>query len=124
MKLEIVHADTCLPDYWSGHHKAHLQIPVWHGMSLKAIKDDLKSEIRQGAIAGSDDLAYLLGSGLIKPEDEDRADKAIKAVYAAINRMKPNRRGQRRFFTELEKETDDSDYTETVYAFFVITEIE
>lgn len=33
-KLECCHADTCLPDYWSGHHLPHVQIAVWRGMTL------------------------------------------------------------------------------------------
>jgi hypothetical protein len=31
-KFDIIHADTCLPDYWSGHHLPHVQIPVFNGM--------------------------------------------------------------------------------------------
>lgn len=121
MKLEIAHVDTCLSCYWSGHHKAHIQIPVWYGMTFKQIKDSIREEIRMGAVAGNDDLAFLLSSDFVGEEREKDADKATKAVYAAINRMKPAKKGQRRFFLDLEKEIPD-DCDEYVSAFFVIQE--
>lgn len=120
-KLELCHADTCLPDYWSGHHRAHLQIPVYPGMTLKAIKQALKDEIRQGAVMGSERLAYLLSSGFVAPSEEKEANAATMAAYAAINRIKPAKKGQKRFFTELEPCDENSD---EVYAFFVFMPLE
>lgn len=120
-KLELCHADTCLPDYWSGHHRAHLQIPVYAGMTLKAIKQALKDELIQGAVAGSDRLAYLLSSDFVAPDDEKEANAATKAAYAAINRMKPEKKGQKRFFTDLEP---CDEYADAVYAFFVFMPLE
>ena len=120
MKLEIVHIDTCLPDYWSGHHCAHVQIPIIPGMSMKDIKEAIKHEIAQGAVMGSDDIAFLLASDYVGAEREDEAVKVTKAVYAAINRMRPARKGQRRFFTDIEANDED---TEPVYAFFLIVEV-
>ena len=119
MKLEICHADTCLPDYWSGHHRAHVQIPVTPGMSGTDIRKAIKSEIAQGAVAGSDDIAFLLSADYVGADREVDADKVTKAVYAAINKIRPARKGQRRFFTDI----DASDDAETVYAFFVIVEV-
>lgn len=55
MKLECAHADTCLPDYWCGHHRPHVQIPVTPGMSLKAIKEEIRNALWQGAVSGSCD---------------------------------------------------------------------
>lgn len=120
-KLELCHADTCLPDYWSGHHRAHLQIPVYAGMTLKAIKQALKNEISQGVVMGSERLAYLLSADMVKSEEEKDADAATKAAYAAINRMKPAKKGQKRFFTDLEPGDENSD---EVYAFFVFMPLE
>lgn len=120
MKLEIVHADTCLPDYWSGHHRAHVQIPVTPGMSLTDIREAIRSEIVQGAVAGSDDIAFLLSADYVGADREAEADKVTKATYAAINRMRPARKGQRRFFTDIETGEEHDD---TVYAFFVIVEV-
>lgn len=123
VKLECVHADTCLPDYWSGHHLPHVQIPVWYGMKLCEIKDAIRSELSQGAVMGSTDSARLLSADLVRPGEEAQADRVTRAAYAAVNRIKPEKKGQRTFFRDLEKTTDD-DHAETVYAFFVFVEIE
>ena len=120
MKLELVHVDTCLADYWRGHHKAHIAIPVYNGMTLREIKDALRHEIQHGAVMGSDDLARLLSAYVVRPEEEKLADKAVRAAYAAVNRLKPARKGQKKFFQDLE-ETDENE--ECVFAFFVFVEI-
>lgn len=86
-------------------------------MTLKQIKESLAYEVRQGAIAGSERLAYLLSSDFVSPEEEKEADKAVKAAYAAIRRIKPAVKGKRKFFTDLEKDIDDD--CESVYAYFV-----
>lgn len=117
MKIEVCHADTCLPDYWGGHHMPHVQIPVYPGMPLADIKRAIRSELVQGAVAGSDDNARLLSADMVRPEEEKRADRLTRAAYAAVNRMRPARKGQRRFFTDIEAPTDDC--CESVYAFFV-----
>ncbi len=117
MKLECLHADTCLPDYWGGHHLAHVQIPVYRGMTLKAIKESIRDELCMGAVCGSDEIATLLSADLVT--DEKRADQVTRAAYAAVNRIKPVKKGQRRFFTDLEEQ--DEDY-EPVYAYFVFEE--
>ena len=121
MKLELVHTDTCLPDSWSGHHAAHISIPVWPGMTLRNIKESLKNELRQGAIAGNDTCAMFLASDFVLPEHVKLADQYVRAAYAAINRLKPVKKGQRRFFTDLEEQGEDYDYS--VYAYFVFVEI-
>jgi len=123
MKLECLHADTCLPDYWGGHHLPHVQIPVYHGMTLKAIKESLRSELNQGAIAGSSDDARLLAGDIVAAGEEMRAHNLEKAARAAINRMRPNVKGTRRFFLDLEKEESDNDCIDSVYAFFVFEEM-
>ena len=100
--LECIHVDTCLSDYWRGHHLPHICIPVYRGMTLKAIKAELHRELWDGAIAGA---SY-------NPDDELWHKKAC----AAVNRIKPAKKGQRQFFTDIE-ESDDNDCS--VYAFFV-----
>lgn len=119
--LECCHADTCLSDYWSGHHLPHVQIPVWRGMSLAQIRAAIRSEISQGAVMGSTDEARLLSADMVAPEEERRADMLTRRAYAAVSRMTPARKGQRRFFMDMEPQDDDA---ETVYAFFVFRTLE
>jgi len=110
--LECSHVDTCLPDYWSGHHLAHVHIPVYHGMKLSEIKRELCNELNIGAIAGNDERTN---------DDHELNDQWHKAAMAAVNKIKPNVKNQRRFFMELEKQTEDDDFA--VYAFFVFVEL-
>lgn len=119
--LEVAHADTCLPDFWSGHHLPHVQIPVYRGMSLKSIKADIISELSQGAVMGNTDTAWLLSADYVGPEREADAIKATKAAYAAIARMRPAIPRKRRMFENLEEQSDDD---ATVYAYFVFVEKE
>ncbi len=110
--LECCHADTCLSDYWSGHHLPHVQIPVWNGMTLAEIKAAILAELAQDAIAGSEAPTY----------DDPTADAWHRRARAAVRRMKPARKGKRRFFLDLEPL--DQDDTETVFAFFVFRPLE
>lgn len=123
IKFECCHCDTCFPDYWSGHHLPYVQIPVWHGMSLKDIKSGIMEELKQGYVMGNTKYARLLSADLVRPGDDQLADKVTKAAYAAVNRIKPAKKGQRKFFTDLDK-IDENDYDESVYAFFVFVEID
>lgn len=116
MKLECLHAGTCLPDYWGGHHLPHVQIAVYPGMSLKAIKEAIKQELVQGYVMGSGEDTRLLSADWVKPEEEKRANQLTRAAYAAVNRIQPAKKRQRRFFTDLEPCDENSD---TVYAYFV-----
>ena len=115
--LELCHADTCLPDYWSGHHRAHLQTPAYKGMTLAQLKAALRSELNQGAIAGSEDLAQLLSHWCDLPEGMTESDKetAYAAALAAIDALEQTEPGAP-LFTDQDDEDEDS---ETVYAFFV-----
>lgn len=119
MKMECSHVDTCLADYWSGHHLPHVQIAVWNGMTMRQVKQAIRCELRQGAVMGSTDDARLLSADMVAPDQEKRADQLTRAAYAAVNRLKPAKKGARRLFTDLEKTTDDGD---SVYAFFVFVE--
>lgn len=115
MKMTCAHADTCLPDYWSGHHLAHVQIPVTRRkMSLSEIRRAIRSELAQGAVMGASDDARLLSDDYVN--DEKRADAVTRAAYAAVNRdVRGARKGQRYADTGVTEFGDD----ETVYMFFV-----
>lgn len=114
--LECVHSDTCLPDYWSGHHAAHIQVPVWHGMHISELKSALHSELNQGAVMGSDDRT--------RDDSGDIGDVWHKRAHAAINRIKPAVKGKRRLFNDLDKVPEDDDTCDTVYAYFVFVDKE
>ena len=114
--LELCHADTCLPDYWSGHHRAHLQIPVYRGMTMRQIKQELNQALNEH-VSGSEPLADTLNYA--GEASEADADQAHKRARAAINRMKPAKPNTRRYFMDLEAPDEEDDGTETIYAFFV-----
>ena len=103
--LECCHADTCLPDYWSGHHLAHISISVHSEMSLSDIKQALHSELNHGAIAGSDMRTHD-GSGEI-------GDVWYYRAHAAINAIKASSRRPFKGLEDMESEED------SVYAYFV-----
>lgn len=124
IKLECAHADTCLPDYWCGHHLPHVQIAAWSGMSMAQIKRAIISELSEGAVMGSGLDSSLLSADWVTPENEARAVALTKAAHAAVNRMRPARKGQRAFFRDIEAPDDDDDGADTVYAFFVFVECE
>lgn len=116
MKMNCIHADTCLPDYWSGHHLPHVQIPVTRRkMSLAEIRRAIRSELNEGAVMGNDDNARILSH--CHMDDTKRADTVRRAAYAAVNRdVIGARKGQRFADTGV---TDFSEDGDTVYMFFV-----
>lgn len=117
MKVTIAHADTCLPDYWSGHHLPHVQVPAYR-QSFASVRRAIRDEIRQGVVMGSDDDARLLAADLVRPDEEKRADMLTRKAYAAINRdIRPQRKGARLAFRDIPPPGDCED---TAYAFFVI----
>ena len=60
MKINIYHIDTCLPDFFGGHNKAHLQVPVDRDTTIEDLRESLLGELYQGVIAGSDLVAVAL----------------------------------------------------------------
>lgn len=112
--LECALADTCLPDYWSGHHKAHISVPVYKGMHLAELKRALHSELNQGAVAGNDERT--------RDDSGDISDLWYKRAHAAINRLTPAVKGKRRLFEDLEEQSDND--CESVYAYFVFVDKE
>jgi hypothetical protein len=123
LKFECCHADTCLSDYWSGHHLPYVQIPVYRGMTLKDVKNAIKDELRQGAVSGNTDNARLLSADLVRPDEEKQADRVTRAAYAAVNRMRLADKRKRKLFMGLEESTDE-DCGDSVYAFFVFVVLE
>jgi hypothetical protein len=122
IKFECCHVDTCLSDYWSGHHLPHVQIPVWPGMTLKQVKSALRSELSQGAVSGSNDSARLLSADMVRPDEVKQADQVTRAAYAAVNRMRLADKRKRKLFTDIE--ASDDDCSGSVYAFFVFVEVD
>jgi hypothetical protein len=105
---ECCHADTCLSDYWGGHHRPHIQIAAYP-MTIAELKRQLISEVNQDAVMGNlDGFSHR---------------KAI----AAIRRLKPAVHGQRMVFKDVVPEpVEDNtfhDY-EAPYAFFVFMPLE
>jgi hypothetical protein len=123
IKFECCHADTCLPDYWSGHHLPHVQIPVWRGMTLAQVKSALRSELSQGAVMGSTDNARLLSADAFVPYSKDYAYQVNKAAHDSIDAIELKDPENDHCFMDMEESTDD-DCWESVYAFFVFVEIE
>ena len=122
IKFECCHADTCLSDYWSGHHLPHVQIIAERGMTLKDVKDAIRSELSQGAVMGSTDNARMLYADMVREDEVKQAYRVIRAAYAAVNRMRLADKQKRKLFMDLEESTDD-DCSDSVYAFFVFVEI-
>jgi len=118
--LEWAHAETSLPDYWRGHHLPHVAVPVWRGMTLTALKQAIRHELRQGYVSGSCDAARVLQADYMAPAEEAVADALTRAAYAAVNRIKPARKGQRKLFTDLDDATEEGP---DVYAYFVLRDL-
>lgn len=119
MKMECLHADTCLPDYWGGHHLPHVSIPVYKNMELHDIKQELLNELNTGAIMGGgvlsgDDYAWVWQE---YGEVTDAAYDAMSAAVCAIE-LKD---GHTTAFGDLDESTEDDDfeYCDSVMAYFV-----
>lgn len=116
MKVSIAHTDTCLPDFFSGDSRPWLCIPAYR-QSFASVRRALESEVRQGAIGGSDDHARLLSADMVRPEEERRADELTRKLYAAIRRdIRPARKGDRLAFRDIDIAEDG----DCVMAYFVI----
>lgn len=121
-KFNLSHLDTCTPDYFLGCNMAYAQIPVYKGMKLTDIKSAIREELRFGDIQGNNDDAFLLSADYVGEDRATDAAKCFKAAIAAVNRMKPTKKGQRTFFNDLEEDSEDNDCT--VYAYFAFVPVE
>lgn len=115
MKVSIKHADTCLTDYWGGHHLPHVGVPVYRGMHLDELKKDLAQEIIQEAVCGGD---YHT---LMEQYPNGEWDEAAKEAVQNLKAVTPDH-----LFGDLEESThpEHQDYDENapmVYAYFVFT---
>ena len=53
MKYHLQLADTCLSEYWGGHHLPHVSVPVDGATTAKEALEGVRAELGQGAVAGS-----------------------------------------------------------------------
>jgi len=110
-KLVCAHADTCLSDFWGGHHLPHIQVAVHRGMHLSELKRELHSALNEGAVAGNDPVT--------RDDSGEEGDRWFKKAHAAVNRITPAQKKKRRLFEDLEEVDPEDDSAPMVYAFFV-----
>ena len=108
MKYLLVHADTCLSDYWGGHHLPHVAVPVDGTITVKEVLDQVRSEINQGAFAGSFDQDLL---------DSEEFNAASLAALQELRELNCNILNKPAF-PSLDPWEDD-DCGESVMAYFV-----
>ena len=119
IKFECCHADTCLSDYWSGHHLPHVQIIAERGMTLAQVKSALHDELSNGYVAGSGELTCAFDYDM--STDKERTEELHKAAHDAIDAIELRDPENDHCFMDLEESTDD-DCCDSVYAFFVFVE--
>lgn len=108
-QLECIHIDTCLPDYFGGHPLAWVCIPIYKTLSLSEIKSAIHSELNQGVIGGNDERT--------RDDSGETGDAWFYRAHAAVNRIRPSKKGQRRFFSDVGTPNGDES-EECVYAYF------
>jgi len=122
-KLQCIHADTCLSDYWGGHHLAHVAVPVWPGMTIQQLRDALHTEVTVGAVMGSTVAARLLSEDLSNPSDQALSEEINREAHAAIDRDVAMSRPDKEYpFEDLEDCQPDEG--PDVMAYFVFGEVE
>lgn len=114
MKLQCIHADTCLSDYWRGHHLPHISVIAFNGLPLRELKAALCSELNAGAIAGA------------QSEDE-RDDAWYAAARAAIDDIELGDPMRDNCFPTLDMgdpHDPDSGWYDDVRAYFVFVAVD
>lgn len=106
MKLIAQLADVCLPDYWTGHHLAHISVPVDNHTAMVDFKKSARNEIILGTIMGAD-----------YEESEEWENAALSAIDN-LETKTPGYNGP--LFPNLE-ETEE-DYCDSVQDYIVFTE--
>lgn len=108
MKLTCIHADTCLPDYWGGHHLPHVAVPVSRDTTFADLREAIIVELWMGAVAGADAM----------PEDTYENAEWYDAACEAVERdVQPRDPSVQYPFRDLDSSEDED--SESVYAYFV-----
>lgn len=114
MKYNLVHADTCLSDYWGGHHLPHVAVPVDGTPTVKEVLDGVRSELNQGAVAGSLSWEVI--------ESEEFYNACVKALQKMVELNADNL--NKVAFPDLEVFQEEDDEGPYVLAFFVFVPVE
>ena len=106
-QITVSFYDACLPDYFGGHHRPVLQVPVDGNTTRKGLYSLLLSELAQGVID------YQI--------DENRLDyDAIRQAIKDCIYFKPEWQDDDILFPSLDiGEEADNNY-ESCYAFFIV----
>jgi len=108
MKLICAHADTCLPDYWGGHHLPHVAVMVNRHTTFADLRTAIIHELRMGAVAGAD----------ATPEDTYENDEWYKAALGTVMcDVQPRDPSVEYPFRDLS--SSENENSEPVYAYFV-----
>ena len=122
MKINIILASVCSPDYWQGATCAHVGISAHKNMTLCEIKDAINECLRHGEIWGSDDNARLLSADYLYHEyDRKKSELLFKRTVNAVKRLKLKSitgNKQRRAFDFL-----DNDSESDSVAWFYLVEV-
>lgn len=102
IKLVAVHAETCLCDYWGGHHLPYIQVPVVFHTNMDQLKDMLHDELNCFVMNGPEDNSPV-------------ADEWYEAAHKAVDEIVCSKWMP---FEHLPIVDDMGDYPE-IYAYFV-----
>lgn len=105
--------DACLPDYFGGHHKPVLQVPVDGNTTRKELYSSLLSELAQGVID------YQIDENQLDYDDNQLDYDDIRQAIKDCVYFKPECKDDDILFPDFEiwGESDDCD---SVYAFFIV----
>lgn len=110
MKLKCSHVSTCLPDYWGGHAKAHISVPVTARMDATELRRSLKQEVSNADFGGGDLRFYEYHDSFV-PECLDAAEKAVDELHIPDGPL----------FLGLPEQEEGDD---SVYAYFIFEDEE
>ncbi len=82
--LIISHYDTCLPDYFSGHHLPYIQIPAYK-MTLESLKQALKQEAGEFIVNLGDDISEELYNAILSAIDDITLLDGVTTVFDNID---------------------------------------
>ncbi len=103
MKVTIVHADTCLSDYWGGHHLPHVSVCAYR-RSFASIRREILSEVSNGYIAGDVELLSRV---------------PMSKIRAAVRRdIRPAKKGDRLAFRDIQSD-EAGDMVQAYFVFII-----